>query len=399
MRIQTGHEELFESHRSLIRGRRVGLIVNPTSVDANLTHLVTRFRQESDLHLSALFGPEHGIGGAAQDMIPVESDQEQNTDVPVFSLYGHTLESLRPPLSAMQDLDAIIFDIQDVGARYYTYIYTMMLAMEVAAEAGTQVIVLDRPNPLGGLHIEGNLVHDGFDSFVGMHPLSNRHGMTAGELAHLFQKERNLDVDLKVIEMKGWCREMWFDETGLPWVLPSPNMPTLDTATVYPGLCFLEGTMLSEGRGTTRPFEFFGAPFLDSEQYAHALNSEGIAGASFRAHGFLPTFQKHQGEDCGGVQLHVTDRQSFRSMEAGVAAIIQARRLAPDAFSWREEAYEFVDDVPAIDLLFGTNVIREAIEAGASTKDVMHMMTDDLDKFEERREPYLLYPNHREGRP
>jgi len=391
MRVRTGQEKLLNERRELISGRRVGLIVNPTSVTPDLTHLATRIAHSEDVHLAALFGPEHGILGAAQDMISVEESDNTLLGVPVFSLYGDSLESLRPTPDQLNGLDVLVFDIQDIGARYYTYAYTLMLAMEVAAEKGVHVVVLDRPNPIGGTRVEGNIVHPGWDSFVGMHPLANRHGMTLGELAHLFRKERRIDVELTVVPMDGWSRNMLFHETGLPWVMPSPNMPTVDTTLVYPGMCLIEGTAMSEARGTTRPFEISGAPWLNGEDLAHALHREELPGVRFRPLGFEPTFQKHGGVPCGGVQIHITNPHTFDSMRTGVAFVRNARELGGDHFDWRREVYEFVDDRLAIDLLFGDPRIREALEAGATTESLMEAMESDRRDFLSRREEFLMY--------
>jgi uncharacterized protein YbbC (DUF1343 family) len=391
MQVRTGHEKLLDEQRELIRGRRVGLIVNPTSVGPDLIHLATRIAHSDDVRLAALFGPEHGILGTAQDMISVPESSDTLLGVPVFSLYGDTLESLRPDPDQFQGLDVLVFDIQDIGTRYYTYAYTLMLAMEVAAEAGVHVVVLDRPNPIGGAQVEGNVVHPGWDSFVGMHPLANRHGMTLGELAQLFRSERAIDVELTVVTMDGWSREMLFNETGLPWVMPSPNMPTPDTALVYPGMCLVEGTAMSEGRGTTRPFEIAGAPWLNGETLADALMREGLPGVRVRALGFEPTFQKHAGAFCGGVQLHVTDPRTYDSMRTGVAFIRHCHALGGADFDWRREVYEYVDDRLAIDLLFGDPLLRETLEAGATTEDLMNAMEPDRQEFLARRSEFLLY--------
>ncbi len=253
--VHFGHEHLFGRDSSWIRGARVGLIVNPTSVSSSLEHLALRIHSSPEVELGAIFGPEHGMWGAEQDMISVQGEADPLLGVPVYSLYGDTVDSLRPPEGSLDGLDVLIFDIQDVGARYYTYVYTMMLAMEEAAKHGVRFIVCDRPNPINGMNVEGNGILDGFDSFVGMHNLANRHGMTAGELALLFREERGMNLELQIAWMEGWKREMMYSETGIPWVMPSPNMPTEDTALIYPGMCLLEGTNLSEGRGTTRPFE------------------------------------------------------------------------------------------------------------------------------------------------
>ena len=389
--VQTGQEKLFDQSFSLIQGKKVGLIVNPTSVSQDLEHLALRLKAHPGTELAAVFGPEHGMWGAEQDMIAVQGETDPFLDVPVYSLYGDNVDSLRPPPGSLDGLDVLVYDVQDVGSRYYTYIYTMMLAMEEAAKANVTFVTLDRPNPIGGVAVDGNVIREGFSSFVGLHPLANQHGMTAGELAFFFKDERHIDVDLHVVTMDGWTRDMYFEDAGIPWVMPSPNMPTVDTAIVYPGMCLLEGTNLSEGRGSTRPFELFGAPYLDGYKYAKALQGENIPGAQFRPMWFRPTFQKHGGLLCGGAQLHVSNRREFSSLHAGVAALVHARALAPDGFQWRSDAYEFVDAVPAIDLLFGEAQAREAIDKGATSREVLSLLTHGREAFDEKRAQYLLY--------
>lgn len=391
-RVQIGQDALFADSFHLLQDRKVGLIVNPTSVSPDMKHLALRLKEEPRSTLAALFGPEHGIWGAEQDMISVQGEVDPLLGAPIYSLYGNDVESLRPPPGSLDGLDVLVFDIQDIGSRYYTYVYTMMLAMEEAGKAGVHMVVLDRPNPIGGVGVEGNVVQEGFTSFVGLHPLATRHGMTAGELAHFFKRERKIDVELTVVPMKGWKRGMWYEDTGLPWVMASPNMPTVQTTVVYPGMCLLEGTNLSEGRGTTRPFELFGAPWLTGHEYAEALTLEGIPGVHFRGTSYRPTFQKHAGTLCGAVQLHVHDRSVFSSLQTGIAALVCAKRLAPDSFGWRKDAYEFIDDIPAIDLLFGEATIRESIDAGATTAQVLDMLRTGREEFDEEREQCLLYP-------
>ena len=393
MTVRIAADRLLDERRSLITGRRVGLLVNPTSVTSRLEHLVLALHGADDVRVTTLFGPEHGVWGTEQDMAQVASGVDRLTGLPVHSLYGHTEASLRPSPEMLTDIDVLVYDVQDVGSRYYTFVYTMMLAMEACADAGVDFVVLDRPNPIGGVAVEGNVVHEGFTSFVGLHPLATRHGMTAGELAHLFRAERGIDVELEVVPMQGWRREQLWDDTGVPWVNPSPNMPRPSTALVYPGLCLLEGTNLSEGRGTTLPFEVFGAPWIEPLRLAEALTAEGLPGCVARPLWFRPTFQKHAGTLCGGVQLHVTDAAAFAPVRAGLAVLVHARRLWPDLFAWRREAYEFVEDRPAIDLLLGTSRLRALIDEGAAVADLVADMEPDRQAFLARRAPYLLYPN------
>ena len=373
-----------------LRGKRVGLLVNPTSITAGHVHAIDVLLG-AGVKLVRLFGPEHGVRAEAQDMESVVQSVDALSGLPVVSLYGETFESLEPNQGWVRDLEVVVADIQDVGARYYTYAYTVGLMMKACGQAGIPCWVLDRPNPLGGEVVEGNVVEPGCASFVGMQPLAMRHGMTLGELAGFFARYGGWSCELKVVKMVGWRRSMWYDQTGLPWVMPSPNMPTLDTATVYPGQCLLEGTNLSEGRGTTRPFELFGAPYLDAPALKRALEDCELEGVKFRDTSFKPMFQKHAHLICHGVQAHVTDRQAFRSVAMSVAVLTACRKLAPQEFGWRAQAYEFVKEIPAIDLLFGTPTVRQMIDQGADHGDVMQVLEQGRGSFEQRRQEVLLY--------
>jgi uncharacterized protein YbbC (DUF1343 family) len=324
-------------------------------------------------------------------MAAVEGERDPRTGVPVHSLYGATAASLRPSPEALRGLDALVFDVQDVGARYYTYQATMLLCMEAAAAAGIGFVVLDRPNPIGGAAVEGPRLRPGFESFCGPHDLAVRHGLTVGELALLFRAERGLDLDLEVVACEGWRRGVLFRETGLPWVIPSPNMPTPETALVYPGTCLLEGTNLSEGRGTTRPFEWLGAPWLDGARLADDLARERLPGVRFRPASFVPTWDKHAGARCHGVELFVTDPRAFRPFRTGLACVVHARRQDPSRFAWRREPYEFVQDVPAFDLLCGSAREREAIEGGATVEETTRALAPEERAFARRRRPYLIH--------
>lgn len=390
-RVRTGLDRLLNEGSRQLRGRRIGWLINPSSVDGTGVPSLLRL-QAAGLRPAALFGPEHGLWGAAQDMIAVEGEREPLTDLPVHSLYGHDESSLRPDPDALRGLDALVFDVQDIGTRYYTYAYTLLLAMQACAEAGVPVIVCDRPNPLGGERIEGGAVQEGFRSFVGMHSLPVRHGLTIGELALLFRAELQIDVDLEVLWCEGWSGDMLFADTGLVWVMPSPNMPTFDTSLVYPGQCLLEGTSWSEGRGTTRPFELFGAPGVDPFRYAAEVQRHWGEAALARPVYFHPMFQKHAGRTCGGVFLHVRTPRNFDSLATGVAALTTAWSTSRSSFGWREQAYEFVSDRLAIDLLFGSDAPRLAIESGAGPRDVLALFEPDRQRFIERRMPYLHHP-------
>jgi molybdopterin-guanine dinucleotide biosynthesis protein MobB len=376
-----------------VAGRRIGLITNSSGVTASGVPTWKALRGAPNVRLVRLFGPEHGLEGGAVYMEAVSSAIHKPSGLPVVSLYGAAAEDLKPRREDFADLEAIVFDVQDVGSRYYTYIWTMLLAMEACAGSRLRFVVCDRPNPIGGA-IEGAPQATGYLTFVGLHPIPVRHGMTAGELARLFVQERRLDLDLVVCPVAGWTRETPWSATGLPWVAPSPNMPTVDTALVYPGMCLLEGTNISEGRGTTRPFEVFGAPWLDESKLADALNSLALPGVQFVPYRFRPMFDKHAGVPCGGAQLHVTDREAFRPFQTGLRIIEAARRLAPLDFRWRIEPYEY-DTRPAIDLLTGSDRFRDIVERGGNLRAEITRHFDAGRPFQSRREPCLLYPDRR----
>jgi uncharacterized protein YbbC (DUF1343 family) len=388
MSVLPGLEVLMDEP-SLLHGKRIGLVTNQSGVTRNLQHAVKLLHSGRGWKLTALFGPEHGVWGEAQDMAHVDHSTDPLTGLPVYSLYGKNEADLAPRREVLRTLDALIIDLQDIGSRYYTFIYTMALCMREAAPLGLQVIVLDRPNPIDGAHIEGNIREDQYSSFVGMFPLPTRHGMTAAELARWFN--RFYQSNLLVVPMKGWRRSMWWGDTDLPWVIPSPNMPTVYTATVYPGMCLVEGTNLSEGRGTTHPFEFFGAPWLDSFKLADRLNHLDLPGVRFRPHFFLPTFHKHKERVCGGVELHVTNRALFEPYRTGLWCVKVARDLNPDEFKWRTETYEFVSDRLAIDLLAGSARYRELVERGGNVDDWVAEWEEPLREFARMREEFLLY--------
>ncbi|HEV7484043.1 MAG TPA: DUF1343 domain-containing protein [Thermoanaerobaculia bacterium] len=388
--VRPGLEVLLDDP-SPIAGKNIGLVTNQSAVTSDLRHVVDLLHRGRGWTLTTLFGPEHGIWGEAQDMAHVDHSTDPMTGLTVYSLYGARESDLAPRGELLKNLDALVIDLQDIGSRYYTFIYTMALCMRTAAEAGVQVIVLDRPNPIDGLHLEGNIREEQFSSFVGMFPLPTRHGMTTGELARFFNKVFQINCELVVIPMHGWRRSMWWDETGLPWVIPSPNMPTVSTATVYPGMCLIEGTNLSEGRGTTHPFELFGAPWLDPFKLAERLNAIGLPGIRFRPHYFLPTFQKHAGKVCGGVELHVTNRAEFEPYRTGLWCVKVARDLNPETFDWRRETYEFVSDRLAIDLLAGSARYREIVESGGNIDEWVAEWKEPLREFAKTREEFLLY--------
>ena len=386
-RVRSGLERLL-ARPGRLRGKRIGLVANPTSVTADLTHAAAALHRAQAFRLEALFGPEHGIWANAQDLVEVDDGRDPLTGLPVHSLYGKTRV---PTPDMLRGLDAVLFDVQDVGARYYTFAYTMLHVLEACAAAGVVVVVLDRPNPLGGEVVDGNVLDPEYRSFVGLHPLAARHGLTVGELARLFRAERRLDVDLEVVPMQGWRRRMHFEDTGLPWVLPSPNMPTVDTAFVYPGGCLIEGTNLSEGRGTTRPFELVGAPWLDPWVLARDLERERLPGVRFRPLFFTPTFQKHAGRPCGGVQVHVVDRDRFPAFLAYLLLVHHARGQDAKSFAWRDPPYEYELVRRPFDILCGTDRVRRTIEDGASPRALVPEWRRETAAFRRRRAPHLLY--------
>jgi uncharacterized protein YbbC (DUF1343 family) len=390
-RVATGLDVLVEKRFAPLRGFAVGLVCNPTAVDRQLRHAADLFQEARGLRLKVLFGPEHGVRGDMQYMAAVKDERNRRTGVPVHSLYGTDAVSLRPDSRKLRGLDALVFDTQDVGARYYTYQATMLFCMEAAARAKLAFFVLDRPNPIGGRAVEGPALCPGFESFCGVHDVGVRHGLTVGELAGLYREERGLDVALTVIPCRGLRRGMYQRDTKLPWVFPSPNMPTPETALVYPGMCLLEGTNVSEGRGTTRPFELFGAPWLDGGRLAEALTAERLPGVRFRPASFVPTWNKHAGARCHGVEVMVVDRETFRPFRTGVACVAAARAQNPGLFRWRTEPYEFVEHVPAFDLLCGSAREREALERGQGWRDLAPAWAREERAFAKRRTKYLLY--------
>ena len=390
--VTLGLEKLLANPNEYLCGNTLGLVVNQTSLTSDGQSSIGKFHNNKSFKLKTILAPEHGVYGVDQDMALVTDETEPLSGLLVRSLYGADASSLTPSPSLLNGIDNLVFDIQDVGSRYYTFIYTLANCMKTCVESNTRMIVCDRPNPINGVTIEGNLVEKEFWSFVGQYPIPNRHGMTIGELAILFNEYFGIKCDLKVIPMEGWERPMWYDQTGLPWVSPSPNMPTLSTATVYPGMCLIEGTLLSEGRGTTIPFEQVGAPYIDAETLAKTLNKENLPGLFFRPQYFKPQFQKWNGTVCGGVQLHVTERNKIKPLVTSIALLSSIKKLYPDNFSWRKEAYEFVNDRLAIDLLYGTPTLREAKESDTlSLNNLESTWDEDIKGFSSHREACLIY--------
>jgi uncharacterized protein YbbC (DUF1343 family) len=387
--VKIGLEVLLESRLDLLDGQRVGLICHPASINSRYEHAADLFFADPRIQLTALFGPQHGIRGETQDnMIEWQSFRDSHTGLPAYSLYG---ETRKPTAEMLNDVDVLVFDVQDVGTRVYTFVYTMALAMQAARECGKRVVVLDRPNPIGGAQVEGNILDPSFASFVGMYPLPMRHGMTVAELALMFNEEFGIGCNLGIVTMGGWRRAMRFEETGLPWVLPSPNIPTPDTATVYPGMVMFEGTKVSEGRGTTRPFEIIGAPYIEPRRLVERLNQEALPGCVLRPLHFEPTFHKFKGQLCAGLQVHVTDRSRFKPVITAVAIIAAIRALYGDRFEWTSPPYEYVHDRLPFDVINGGASIREMIEAGRSISEIEAGWQGGLADFAARRTPYLLY--------
>jgi uncharacterized protein YbbC (DUF1343 family) len=389
--MKTGLMRLMEAPSRWLKGARVGLVANPTTLDPRLRHAADLMHASPDVKLVRLFGPEHGIRGDAQDMIEVGDERDRVTGLPVVSLYGTSEASLAPKPEHLKELDVLVFDIQDIGTRYYTYAATMALCMREAGKVGVKVVVLDRPNPIGGALVEGGGLEKGLESFVGLYPVPQRHGMTVGELARLYREHFGVTCELEVVACEGWSRAQYYDQTDLPWVMPSPNMPTLDTALVYPGMCLLEGTNVSEGRGTTRPFELFGAPFIDGAKLARELESYRLPGVAYRPCTIIPTFHKHAKKVCGALQLHVTDRATFPSYRVGLAVLAAMKKLWPKDFAWRTEKYEFRDDVPAIDLLTGIKAVREAIDAERPVDEIFAIAMKGAEVYASGRDAALLY--------
>jgi len=386
--VKSGIDLFEKALDKKFHGLKAGVLIHPASVNRKLIYTKEVLLNTKKIKISAFFGPQHGIFGNTQDnMIEWEGFIDKSTGLPVYSLYGKT----RKPTSEMlKDIDILIIDLQDVGARYYTFIWTMALCME-ACEGKIPLIVLDRVNPIGGIITEGPLLKKIFTSFVGLHPLPVRHGMTIGEIALYFKDNFYPKVDLTVIYLKNWKRKLWFNETGLHWVMPSPNMPTLDTATVYPGMCLLEGTILSEGRGTTRPFEIFGAPFIDPAKLVKRLNEFKLKGFFFRPLYFTPTFNKFSGQLCGGVQIHVIDREKFKAFKTAVAILLTIKEIYPQINIWREPPYEYEFEKLPFDILSGSDRLRKDIEEGKSLKDMEYWWNDELESFRKIREKYLIY--------
>ncbi|MEW6419123.1 MAG: DUF1343 domain-containing protein [Nitrospirota bacterium] len=388
--VQIGLDKFERYWPKKLKGSRVGLLIHPASVNKRLNHATDLFIKSKKNKLKALFGPQHGIRGETQDnMVEWEGFHDKKTGLPVFSLYGRTR---KPQSEMLKDIDVMVIDIQDIGSRYYTFIWTTELCMQACVETNKSMVILDRPNPIGGHNIEGPVLNMSFASFVGQRPLPIRHGMTVGEIGNYLRNEFYPSLDFHIIPMDGWKRNMWFNETGLPWVMPSPNMPTLETATVYPGMCLLEATNLSEGRGTTRPFEIFGAPFIDPDMLVKGLNELKLPGIIFRPMYFQPTFQKHAGKLCGGAQIHVLNREKFKPFKTGIAILKVVHDIYSNQFAWKEPPYEYEFKKTPIDILAGTDKLRKDIENGENLNQMEEWWQEQCHKFQrEIRRRYLIY--------
>ena len=387
--VKLGLEKSLDEEINLLKNKRIGLICNQASVNHQYQHCADLFFENPDIDLVSLFGPQHGIRGDVQDnMIETLHTLDKKTGLPIFSLYSETRE---PTAEMLSRIDTIVFDLQDVGCRVYTFIYTMANAMRACANSGKEFIVLDRPNPIGGEIIEGNTLEKGNESFVGQFQIPMRHGLTVGELAQLFNEEFHINCDLKVVTMDDWKRNLYSDETDAPWVMPSPNMPTVETAVVFPATVYFEGTQVSEGRGTTKPFEIIGAPYIVAKDYQEALAKLELKGVIFREINFLPTFQKYKDEVCGGVFLHITDRKQFKPVITGIALIKTLYELYREEFKWKNPPYEYVYDRNPFDVIAGTTTTREQIENGLNLEKIELSWSDGVELFRETRKKYLLY--------
>jgi uncharacterized protein YbbC (DUF1343 family) len=387
--VRSGLEEFLADEPKATRGLRLGLIAHPASVDGRYRHAADLLVEALGERMAAFFGPQHGARGEKQDnMVESEDERDLRTGRPVYSLYGATRQ---PTPQMLEGLDALLFDLQDVGTRVYTFIWTMALAMRACAQAGRRFVVLDRPNPIGGRSVEGNLLDPAFASFVGLYPIPMRHGMTSGELALLFNERFGIGVELEVVRLAGWRRSMDFEQTGLPWVQPSPNLTSVQAAFVYPGSVVLEGTNLSEGRGTTRPLEGLGAPFLDPLLVDRLVADVPVPGAVLRPCAFEPCFQKWAGRRCHGLQIHVTDRRRFQPLRCAVRLLRGIRQLCPEGFAWRPPPYEYEFERLPIDLLNGTDRVRTWVDRDAAFEELEAWFAADEAAWLELRRPYLLY--------
>ena len=388
MKLRLGIDKLIAMRFKPLHGAKIGLCTNISCCDSSLNPTIATFRKERKVHLEAVFAPEHGLFGALQDQIKADSFYEHTAGLAVHSIYK---DRLIADGTMRRTIDVLVIDLQDVGTRYYTFVWSALLLIEQMARLGKKVIVLDRPNPLNGITIQGPVLAEQLISFVGLYPVPVRHGLTIGELCLLVCSEMNIDADLQVIPMTGWRRQSYYNETGLPWTMPSPNMPCLDTAIVYPGMCLLEGTNISEGRGTTRPFELFGAPWIQPEVLVTSLRKKKISGVQFRPTYYIPTFHKYKHTRCGGVQMYVTKRAAFNPVIAGLEIIRTIRTLYGRQFSWRKPPYEFEKKRMPFDILIGNTWVRNAIDKRKTVSWMKARWQSELRGFRQRRKHHMLY--------
>lgn len=384
--MHLGIDILITSKFKALRKKRIALLTHIPATDSTLVPTINHFVNSKIIDTKLIFAPEHGLFSALQDQIFVKNQQQKN--IPIVSLYG---TRLCPPLKILRAIDIVVIDLVDIGTRYYTFIWSAILLIKKIAELRKKIIVLDRPNPLNGITMQGPVLEAKFSSFVGLYPLPVRHGMTIGELCNMINRESKFNADITIIKMEGWKRMFYFPDCGLYWTVPSPNMPSFETASVYPGMCLLEGTNVSEGRGTTRPFEIFGAPWIDGEILVKELRQKKIRGVEFRPLKFIPTFHKYQGMVCGGAQVYVTDLKTFDPVCLGLEIVSTIRNLYPKNFAWRRPPYEFEKKKMPFDILIGNSWIREAIEKGRPVSLMKRRWSKDLELFKRMRKRYLFY--------
>ena len=383
-RVKPGLEILLEQKMEIVRGQRVGVVTNHSAVTSDLAH-ISDVLIAAGVDVRALYGPEHGVRGDVADGKEVPSGRDPHTGIPVYSLYGPTK---KPTPEMLADIDVLLFDIQDVGARFYTYLYTMSYSLQACAQYRKKFVVLDRPNPVNGLAVEGNILDTHFASFVGLHPIAIRHGFTIGEAAQYFNSELGFGAEMEVVPCQGWKRSMYYDDTGMPWIMPSPNLPTIEAAILYTGLCFIEGTNVSEARGTSKPFEMVGAPFVDGYKLADRMNSLELPGVRFRPTSFFPNSSKHKDTQCFGVQAHLIDRNKVQTVPLGLHLIKALHDLFPDDFQFRASG---PSGRSFFDLLLGTGKVRAAIQAGTPVAEIMASWRDEMAEFMRKRQGHLLY--------
>jgi uncharacterized protein YbbC (DUF1343 family) len=382
-----GIDRLCKDRFKPIRDMKVGLLCNISCCDSELHPTISLFEKSKEIRLKAIFAPEHGFFCALQDQVKA-SDSQYHGRLDIHSLYG---PRRKPRFKTLDTLDVVVIDLPDIGTRYYTFIWSAMLMISEAAKIHKKILILDRPNPLDGITVQGPMIDPGFESFVGLYSVPVRHGMTIGELCYMLNREHDLKADMEIIRMKGWQRAAYGDEQNSLWAVPSPNMPSFSTALVYPGMCLLEGTNVSEGRGTTKPFEMFGAPWIEPEQLAKRLESSNICGVAFRATYFMPAFHKYNGQLCGGIQMYVTNRAQFAPVTTGLQIIKTIHNLYRDDFCWRQPPYEFEKEKMPFDILIGNSSVRKAIENNASIRTIEQQWQTGLAKFKRLRKKYLLY--------